>query len=343
MTGSVGWYRRDFTLPAGAFAEICARSLPQLDHSLRVGQLRRHGVAQRPPDRPSRRCLPAVRIRPEGRCTAASTGWSSASMTAATPPLCRPARAAAGGTSAASSARSTCARWREPTSRWPRSGPSCPAPPAPRPSSEQATVTNPTGSPQTVVLQGSYGGHKLNFGGHTIPAGGTWVAHAATRLSAPHLWSTGSPYLYQATLTLVRRPRPPPRGLLHRQRRAEHHGRLPTATCLLNGRAAQPARGQHPRAEPPDRRGAEPHPAAVPRRLDARARRDDHPRPLPAQSRDRADGRPGRDPALVRDPRLPDVHAVPAQPGLAGLCPRRTAREHPRQPEPPLDPALEHR
>jgi beta-glucuronidase len=68
---------------------------------------------------------------------------------------------------------------------------------------EQATVTNPTSSPQTVTLAGVYGGHRLNFGGQTIPAHGTWVAHAQTVLRTPHLWSPGDPHLYQATLRLT--------------------------------------------------------------------------------------------------------------------------------------------
>jgi beta-glucuronidase len=68
---------------------------------------------------------------------------------------------------------------------------------------EQATVTNPTGSPQTVAVQGAYGGQPLNFGGHTIPAHGTWIAHASTQLKAPHLWAPDDPFLYQATLRLA--------------------------------------------------------------------------------------------------------------------------------------------
>ncbi len=67
---------------------------------------------------------------------------------------------------------------------------------------EQATVSNPTASPQTVSLQGSYGGHRLNFGARTISPHGTWIAGAHTRLSAPHLWAPGNPYLYTARLTL---------------------------------------------------------------------------------------------------------------------------------------------
>ena len=59
MAGSVGWYRRDFTLPSGAFARYVPARFRQLDHPLRIGQLPRHGVAQRPPDRqltPARIC-----------------------------------------------------------------------------------------------------------------------------------------------------------------------------------------------------------------------------------------------------------------------------------------------
>ena len=48
MNGYVGWYRRDFTLPAGAFARYVPRVGPSLDHPLRVGQLSRHRVAERP-------------------------------------------------------------------------------------------------------------------------------------------------------------------------------------------------------------------------------------------------------------------------------------------------------
>lgn len=68
---------------------------------------------------------------------------------------------------------------------------------------EQATVTNPTSSPQTVSLTGVYGGRPLHFGGQTIPAHGTWIAHAQTVLATPHLWSPTDPFLYQATLRLT--------------------------------------------------------------------------------------------------------------------------------------------
>jgi beta-glucuronidase len=67
---------------------------------------------------------------------------------------------------------------------------------------ERVTVRNVTGNPQTVVLQGNYAGLPLHFGGHTIAPHSTWVAHASTTLQSPHLWSIDDPFLYQATLSL---------------------------------------------------------------------------------------------------------------------------------------------
>ena len=67
---------------------------------------------------------------------------------------------------------------------------------------EQVSVRNWTTSAQTVSLQGSYGSAKLNFGGHTILPGATWVARATVALPAPHLWAPDDPFLYRAGLTL---------------------------------------------------------------------------------------------------------------------------------------------
>ena len=67
---------------------------------------------------------------------------------------------------------------------------------------EQVTVHNVTSAPQTVALRGSYGRTGLNFGGHTISPGATWVARAAVTIPLPHLWSPTDPYLYRAALTL---------------------------------------------------------------------------------------------------------------------------------------------
>ena len=84
MNGTVGWYRKDFRLPD-------ARAHARLGHALRVGQLPREGLAQRPPARPAHRRLPAVRAAPAAACSSAtaSTGSSCASTTAAARPTSR--------------------------------------------------------------------------------------------------------------------------------------------------------------------------------------------------------------------------------------------------------------
>ncbi len=67
---------------------------------------------------------------------------------------------------------------------------------------EQVTVRNVTGAAQTLALHGTYGSSTVNFGGHTIAAGGTWVARATVTIHTPHLWSPTDPFLYHAGLTL---------------------------------------------------------------------------------------------------------------------------------------------
>ena len=67
---------------------------------------------------------------------------------------------------------------------------------------EQVTVRNLTGAVQTLALRGTYGSAALNFGGHTLLPGGTWAARATVTIPAPHLWSPTDPFLYRAGLTL---------------------------------------------------------------------------------------------------------------------------------------------
>jgi beta-glucuronidase len=67
---------------------------------------------------------------------------------------------------------------------------------------EQATVTNPTARPETVALNGRYGPLSLHFGAARIPAGGVWRPSATATLTHPRLWAPGHPFLYPATLTL---------------------------------------------------------------------------------------------------------------------------------------------
>ena len=67
---------------------------------------------------------------------------------------------------------------------------------------EQVLVRNVTGARQKVSLRGAYGRAPLNFGSATIAPHGTWTANASVRIPHPSLWAPGHPKLYAATLTL---------------------------------------------------------------------------------------------------------------------------------------------
>ncbi len=67
---------------------------------------------------------------------------------------------------------------------------------------EQATVRNVTGQTQTVQLSGSYGGVPVFFGRARLRPHATWLAKASVVIPHPRLWAPGSPTLYRATLTL---------------------------------------------------------------------------------------------------------------------------------------------
>jgi beta-glucuronidase len=67
---------------------------------------------------------------------------------------------------------------------------------------EQVSVRNLTGDPETVVLRGSYGSAPVQFGAHTIAPHATWTAHAKITIAAPHLWAIDDPFLYRAGLRL---------------------------------------------------------------------------------------------------------------------------------------------
>jgi beta-glucuronidase len=67
---------------------------------------------------------------------------------------------------------------------------------------EQALVRNVTGTPQTVRLRGAYGNLRLDFGTTTIAPHATWTASASVRIAHPRLWSTDRPALYHAALVL---------------------------------------------------------------------------------------------------------------------------------------------
>lgn len=68
---------------------------------------------------------------------------------------------------------------------------------------EQATIRNLSSKPEAVSLTGHYGSARLRFGRRTIKPGGTWTPRASVVVADPHLWAPGSPYLYPATFTLA--------------------------------------------------------------------------------------------------------------------------------------------
>jgi beta-glucuronidase len=67
---------------------------------------------------------------------------------------------------------------------------------------ERVLVRNVTGAPATVQLHGLYGSVLLNFGVARIAPHATWTAEASARIARPRLWSIDSPALYRATVTL---------------------------------------------------------------------------------------------------------------------------------------------
>ena len=201
MNGSVGWYRRDFTVPAKAFASYVParfRSWIVRFESVNYGatvwlngrKIGTHAGAYLPFEFPLKGVRSGVNrliVRVDNRRNPGNLppgpggGWwnygginqevylRSVQSVDMSPVVIRPILPCA-----------TCAATIQ----------------------EQVSVRNWTSAAQTVSLQGSYGSAKLNFGGHTILPGATWVAQAAVTIASPHLWAPGDPFLYRAGLTL---------------------------------------------------------------------------------------------------------------------------------------------
>ncbi len=202
MAGGVGWYRRDFTLPASAFA----RFVPAADRRwivrfesvnytatvwLNGHRLGTHQGAYLPFEYLLSHVRPGVNhliVRVDDRRTGADFppgpggGWWNYGGILREVYL----RAVQRADIAEAVIR-----------------PVLPCPRCAATIDEQARVANPTGRAETVTLTGVYGGRRLSFGSDTIPAGGAWLATAAVKLPHPHLWAPGSPYLYRATLRLT--------------------------------------------------------------------------------------------------------------------------------------------
>jgi glycosyl hydrolase family 2 len=69
--------------------------------------------------------------------------------------------------------------------------------------SEQADVRNTTGARQTVHLRGTYGTARVDFGTARIAPHATWVARASVRIAHPNLWAPGHPTLYRASMNVT--------------------------------------------------------------------------------------------------------------------------------------------
>ena len=68
---------------------------------------------------------------------------------------------------------------------------------------ERVAVRNVTGVAQHVSLHGYYGSVGIDFGIATIRPRATWVAQSQVLIDHPHLWAPGHPSLYRATLALT--------------------------------------------------------------------------------------------------------------------------------------------
>jgi beta-glucuronidase len=200
MNGWVGWYRRDFTLPASAFSH----SVPQADRRwiiqfesvnyaatvwINGHRLGEHQVAYLPFQFVLSHLHAGVNrlvVRVDDRHTAGdfpgggAGWWNFGGILDAV--YLRPVQRA--------DLDSVVIR------------PELPCPRCAATIFEQATVRNLTSHVQKVALTGRYGAHRLNFGRATIPAGATWTPTATVRISHPKLWGLFSPHLYKATDTL---------------------------------------------------------------------------------------------------------------------------------------------
>lgn len=67
---------------------------------------------------------------------------------------------------------------------------------------ETATVRNLTAARQTVRVRARYGNTSVLLGPHVLPPHGTWIARGQIRVPRPRLWSPDHPNLYRAIVTL---------------------------------------------------------------------------------------------------------------------------------------------
>ena len=201
MTGWVGWYRRDFTLPAHAFnayVPALGRSwiieFESVNYSATVWlnghRLGEHAIAHLPFEfvlRHLRQGVNRLVVRIDDQRTGAdfppgpSGGWWNFGGILDAVYL-RPVQRA--------DLDNVLIR------------PELPCPSCAARIFERATVRNLTSRRQRVALTGRYGSHRLDFGESVLAPGATWSPTATVRISHPRLWSLFKPALYKATDTL---------------------------------------------------------------------------------------------------------------------------------------------
>jgi len=201
MNGYVGWYRRDFTLPAGAFPRYVPRAFRRwivrfesVNYRATVWlngrRLGSHTGAYLPFELDLAHLRGGVNrlvVRVDDRRSGADLppgpggGWWNFGGLLREVYL----RAVARADLSAVQVR-----------------PILPCPRCAATIEEQVAVRNVTGARQTVALSGTYGPERLDFGQATIAPHGTWTATQSVQLRRPRLWSPAHPNLYRATLTL---------------------------------------------------------------------------------------------------------------------------------------------
>jgi beta-glucuronidase len=201
MNGYVAWYRRDFTLPAGAFASYVPQSARQwiirfesVNYSATVWlnghELGTHAGAYLPFEfdlKYLRKGVNRLIVRVDNRRTGADFPPGPGGQWWNYGGLLREVYLRAVQTADLEQVQVR---------------PILPCPTCAATIDGQVLVRNVTGSRQTVQLRGTYGRARLSFGSTAIAPHGTWTANATVRIPHPSLWALGHPKLYDATLTL---------------------------------------------------------------------------------------------------------------------------------------------
>ncbi|HWF51676.1 MAG TPA: glycoside hydrolase family 2 TIM barrel-domain containing protein [Solirubrobacteraceae bacterium] len=202
MTGYVGWYRRDFTMPASAFPKYVKKTdqhwiinFQSVNYSMTVWlngrQIGTHSIAYLPFEfdlTGLRRGVNHLVVRVDNRRNPSDfppgpggQWWNYGGLLGEVY-----LRSVAGADISQVQVR-----------------PLLPCPTCSSTIAEQALIRNLTGAPLPVRLRGNYGSVPLNFGQATIAPHGTWTATATARIVHPSLWAPGHPTLYRATLNLT--------------------------------------------------------------------------------------------------------------------------------------------